>query len=132
MRALVFPPDEALSNAGVYGVDDRHIVRYTFSGAAARPLLANAPDVADLLERGERALSRYVPVDRCERVAFVGKVISTGLCAYARDQAGFVAGLERELPRLPGLELTGDYLQGASIEACFRASLACTARLSAR
>jgi oxygen-dependent protoporphyrinogen oxidase len=132
MRALVFPPDEALSNAGVYGVEDRHIVRYTFSGAAARPLLANAPDIADLLERGERALARYVPVDRRERVAFVGKVMPTGLCAYARDHAGLIAGLERELPRLPGLELTGDYLQGASIEACFRASLACAARLSAR
>jgi oxygen-dependent protoporphyrinogen oxidase len=132
MRALVFPPDEALSNAGVYGIDDRHIVRYTFSGAAARPLLAGAMGAAELLERGERALTRYVPVAGRERVAFVGRVMSTGLCAYARDQAGFVAGLERELPRLGGLELTGDYLQGASIEACFRASLATAARLSAR
>ena len=131
VRALVFGRDEALSNAGVYGVADRHIVRYTFSGAAARPVLASEPDVAHLLDLGEQALAKYVPVSKGERVSFVGKVMQTGLCAYARDHVRFTAGLRSELGRLPGLELTGDYMLGASIEACFRASLACANRLGA-
>ena len=61
----------------------------------------------------------------------IGKVMQTGLCAYARDHVRFTAGLRSELGRLPGLELTGDYMLGASIEACFRASLACANRLGA-
>jgi oxygen-dependent protoporphyrinogen oxidase len=131
MRALVFPPDQALSNAGVYGMTERHIVRYTFSGAAARDLLGNEPAIEHLLDLGERTLSSYVPVHRHERISFVGRVMGIGLCAYAPDYCGFIAGLHAELARLRGLELTGDYLQGASIEACFRASLASAVRIGA-
>jgi oxygen-dependent protoporphyrinogen oxidase len=130
VRALVFPPGEPLSNAGVYGINDRHIVRYTFSGAAARGLLASDPSPEDLLARGECVLSKFAPVSECSRASFVGRVMQIGLCAYALDHAGFIVGVESALRRLPGLELTGDYLQGASIEACFRASLACAERLT--
>jgi oxygen-dependent protoporphyrinogen oxidase len=130
VRALVFPGGEPLSNAGVYGIEDRHIVRYTFSGAAARPMLADDPSIEALLDHGERALARFVPLAKGRRVSFVGKVMQVGLCAYAIDHVGFAAGIDSALPRLPGLELTGDYFQGASIEACFRASLRCADRLS--
>lgn len=130
MRALVFPEGEALSNAGVYGIEERHIVRYTFSGAAARPLLAGNPDIAELLDHGERLLARFVPVRSEERVSFAGKVMPIGLCAYSEDHMGFAAGIDGALRRIPGLHLAGDYLQGASIEACFRASFACADRLS--
>jgi oxygen-dependent protoporphyrinogen oxidase len=130
VRALVFPRNQPLSNAGAYGINDRHIVRYTFSGAAARGLLASDPSPEGLLARGERILSKFAPVGECSRASFVGRVMQTGLCAYALDHAGFIVGIESALRRLPGLELTGDYLQGASIEACFRASLACAERLA--
>jgi protoporphyrinogen/coproporphyrinogen III oxidase len=131
MRALVFPADRALSNAGVYGMNERHIVRYTFSGAAARALLASEPEIEHLLDLGEHTLSSYIPVHRHERISFVGRVMRIGLCAYASDHRGFIAGLHAELCRLRGLELTGDFLQGASIEACFRASLASAVRIGA-
>jgi oxygen-dependent protoporphyrinogen oxidase len=129
VRALVFPGDEPLSNAGAYGQDERHIVRYTFSGAAARALLASEPDIAYLLDCGERVLSEYIPVNRNERLSFVGRTMPIGLCAYAFDHCSFITTLAAELHRLPGLALTGDYLEGASIEGCFRASLACAARI---
>ena len=131
MRALVFPAGEPLSNAGAYGPDERHIVRYTFSGAAARGLLASAPQIEQLLDRAEQTLSNYIPVNRGERVAFVGKTMSVGLCAYAFDHSSFAARLQAELSRIEGLELTGDYLEGASIEGCFRASLAAAGRVAA-
>jgi len=128
-RALVFPDDAPLSNAGAYGPDERHIVRYTFSGAAARGPLASAPNMEHLLDLGEYALSRYVSVKRDERISFVGKTMRIGLCAYARDHSTFIAALAAELRQLPNLEMTGDYLQGASIEGCFRASFASAVRI---
>ena len=131
VRALVFPEDQPLSNAGVYGVEERHIVRYTFSGAAAQAMLASDPEPEQMLDEAERILAKYVPVSCRERVSFVGKVMRVGLCAYARRHARFMNGIEGTLRRFPGVELTGDYLQGASIEACFRASLACTDRIRA-
>ena len=120
-----------MSNAGVYGMTERHIVRYTFSGAAARDLLGSEPEIEHLLDLGERTLSSYVPVHSRERISFVGRVMGIGLCAYAPDYRAFIAALDAELRRLSGLELTGDYLQGASIEACFRASLASAVRIGA-
>ena len=131
VRALVFPDDQPLSNAGVYGLEDRHIVRYTFSGGAAQAMLENEPGAERMLDEAERILARYIPVSRRERVSFVGKVMPVGLCAYTRGHAQFANGIEGALRRLPGLELTGDYMQGASIEACFRSSLACADRIRA-
>jgi protoporphyrinogen/coproporphyrinogen III oxidase len=129
VRALVFPEDQPLSNAGVYGLEERHIVRYTFSGGVAQAMLQDEPRPERMLDEAERILARYVPVSRHERVSFVGKVMPIGLCAYTGGHARFAKGVESVLRRLPGLELTGDYLQGASIEACFRSSLACADRI---
>ena len=130
VRALVFPPDQILSNAGVYGVEERHIVRYTFSGRTARELLAGEPDIATLVDLGEKALAQYIPVSGTERISFAGKVMKAGLCAYTPDHERFVAGMLDQLRLLPGLELAGDYLRGASIEACFQAARDCADRLS--
>lgn len=125
VRALVFPADSPLSNAGAYGIDDRNRVRYTFSGRRARELLASAPSVERLVLEGERALDPYIPVRDKQRLGFAGKVLTTGLCAYAEDFSGFAEALAREVSLLPGLSLTGDYLAGASLENCFRAAKRC-------
>ncbi|MDJ0647678.1 MAG: FAD-dependent oxidoreductase [Xenococcaceae cyanobacterium MO_188.B19] len=129
-RALVFNAEEPLSNAGSYGINDRHIVRYTFSGRAARPYIESDMDAAKLLEIAEEALNRYIPVDASERIQFVSQRMSTGLCAYTHNYPEFDRSIQSQLKTLPGLEITGDYIQGASIEACFRAAQASVERVT--
>jgi protoporphyrinogen/coproporphyrinogen III oxidase len=123
-RALVFNPEEPISNAGSYGVNDRHIVRYTFSGRVARPYIESDMDAIKLLEIAEKTLNRYIPVDASDRIQFVFQRMSTGLCAYTHNYPEFYNQVQFQLETLPGLEITGDYIQGASIEACFRAAKA--------
>jgi oxygen-dependent protoporphyrinogen oxidase len=122
VRALVFPPESPLSNAGAYGVDDRHIVRYTFSGRAARTFLGEDPDAMALVKMGEAELTRYIPVPARTRQHIVAVHWQHGLCAYGRNHDERLSRIDDEVSRLPGLTLTGDYVQGASIEACFRAA----------
>ncbi|HVT18275.1 MAG TPA: FAD-dependent oxidoreductase [Thermoanaerobaculia bacterium] len=131
VRALVFDEEEPLSNAGSYGVHDLHIVRYTFSGRKARPYLRGAVDMEALLRLGEERLNRHIPVDRRERLRFVGRHYELGLCAYTPHYGRFAGKLQRELGTLPGLYLAGDYLCGASLEACFRAAEKCVAAIAA-
>ena len=45
-----------------------------------------------------------------------------GYCAYSRHHASRLDRVDTALTDLPGLTLTGDWLRGASIEACFRAA----------
>ncbi|MCP4655466.1 MAG: FAD-dependent oxidoreductase [bacterium] len=129
VRALVFGSDCALSNAGVYGINDMNILRYTFSGCRARELMQEL-GTDELLRYGEENLSRYVAVSSELRVRFAARHFRNGLCAFAPRHAPFVQSLESTLDRLPGLYLTGDYLQGASIEACFRAAQRCCDRIA--
>jgi oxygen-dependent protoporphyrinogen oxidase len=53
-----------------------------------------------------------------------------GLCAYTPYHAAFLASIGREADSVRGLHLTGDYIQGASIEACFRSARACVRRIA--
>ncbi|MGF1512798.1 MAG: protoporphyrinogen/coproporphyrinogen oxidase [Elainellaceae cyanobacterium] len=129
VRALVFDAEEAISNAGSYGVSDRHIVRYTFSGRTARKYIESEMDTEKLLQIAETALNRHIPVDASERVQYVARRWSEGLCAYTSHHEEFSRDLEAQVEQLEGLYLTGDYLQGAAIEACFRASKACAAKV---
>src|SRR5262249_7077157 len=108
-----------------------NVVRYTFSGRAARPHLGDGPDLESLLRLGEERLNRHLPVAGAHRLGFVGRSFETGLCAYTRHFQRFAAELRHELRALPGLYLAGDYLCGASIEACFRAAELCAAAVAA-
>ncbi|MGP1371181.1 MAG: protoporphyrinogen/coproporphyrinogen oxidase [Almyronema sp.] len=130
VRALVFDADEPLSNAGAYGVNDRHIVRYTLSGRTARPYIESNRDTAELLQIAEATLNRHIPVSAADRVQFVSRRWSLGLCAYAADHKTFSQTLAAQLDAVPGLFLTGDYRQGASIEACFQAGKACAEQVA--
>ena len=131
VRALVFDQGEVLSNAGSYGINDLDLVRYTFSGRRARRFLARESEPEAWLRRGEELLGRYLPVDPSERIEFVARRFDRGLCAYVPHYERFSSGLTEQLRALPGLFLTGDYLRGASIEACFRASQSCASRIVA-
>lgn len=122
VRALVFDASEPVSNAGAYGVDQRHIVRYTFSGRAAREELRQAASPEELLARAESNLDRWFPVARAERLDFVSRRWDDAYCAYSPHHHRFLAELRARLARHSGLQLAGDYLRGVSIEACFRSA----------
>ncbi len=131
VRALVFDAEEPISNAGSYGINDRHIVRYTFSGRVARKYIELNIDAEELLKIAEETLNRYIPVDASERVQFVYQRMLTGLCAYTHDYAEFSKSIQSQLTDILGLYITGDYIQGASIEACFRAAKLCVETIKA-
>jgi oxygen-dependent protoporphyrinogen oxidase len=117
-RAFVQPAGSPLSNAGAYGVHDRHIVRYTFSGRAHRA--AERTD-EELLAIAEAQLGKQAELARAERVAAVTKRWERAYCGYSRHHSARLARIQRAVEPLDRLELTGDYRRGASIEACFRA-----------
>jgi oxygen-dependent protoporphyrinogen oxidase len=129
-RAFVFDGNEVVSNAGAYGVNDLHLVRYTFSGRTSRRFGSDSMDPETLLRMGEAALGRYVPLRGNARRRFVARRFNPGLCAYAPHHGRFIDGVRQELSTVGGLHLTGDYIQGASIEACFRSASACVAQLA--
>ncbi len=131
VRALIFPPGEPVTNAGAYGMSARHIVRYTFSGRAARELVGAGADLAQLLAIGEERLGRHFPVDPAARRGFVGRGWDAAYCGYLPRHADFMGRVNGLLGRLEGLHLTGDYVRGVSIEACFRAGRECAERVAA-
>lgn len=131
VRGVVFGTGEPVSNAGAYGVSDLDVVRYTFSGRAARGELAAGADPEALLELAEAQLGRYLPVAAARRRDFVHRSWRHGYCAYLPRYADFLDGVLARVGGIPGLELTGDYLRGASIEACFRAARDCVERVAA-
>lgn len=126
IRALTFPADSPLSNAGAYGVTDRHLVRYTFSGRAARALPGDDEELAAL---AERHLGAHLDLDAPKRLDTATARWQHGLCAYAPAHTRTLSAVDTLTAALPGLTLTGDYARGASIEACVRAAEERTDRL---
>ncbi len=129
LRAVTFDDSNAISNAGAYGVDDLKTVRYTFSGRGARPLLARQLDGESLVRQAEAVLSAYLPVNERDRVRFVAKQYALGLCAQSPDRRELARVMSEELAKVSGLYLTGDYLRGASLEACCRAASECASSI---
>ena len=122
VRAVVFGPEEALSNAGAYGTRDLNLVRFTFSGRRARALTEQEPDPEHLVGIAETALAPHADVVGNPRRAMIAHRFLPGLCAYHEDQTGFLERLRSAEAAMAGVHLTGDYLRGCSIEACFAAA----------
>jgi oxygen-dependent protoporphyrinogen oxidase len=131
VRAIVFDAQSPLSNAGCYGVNDLDLVRYTLSGRAAADI-DDASEPSEVLERAERELGRFVKVRASERIGYVSKHFRHGLCAYGPYHHRFIGRCLEWERGVPGLVLTGDYLRGASIEACFQAAFDGVERLKRR
>jgi len=125
IRALAFDANEPISNAAAYSINSLNIVRYTFSGRTARRHLESSADTTELLRIAESTLNQHIPVRASDRVRFIAQQYSTGLCAYTPHYPEFYAAFQSQQETLQGLHMTGDYLQGASIEGCFRAAKAC-------
>jgi oxygen-dependent protoporphyrinogen oxidase len=107
-------------------------VRYTLSGRAARPLIERGVPVETLLDIAESILDRHIAVKRHERRAFVARAFDPGLCAYAPHHERVLEALEAVPRTIGGLHLTGDYVRGASIEACMRAARETVARIETK
>jgi protoporphyrinogen/coproporphyrinogen III oxidase len=121
VMALSFGKNEILSSAGAYGNNDLDIVRYTFSGgAASRSVNANS-DPEQLLRTAEDLLARYCPKVKGNRRGYVYRYFAEGHCAYAPYHHRVMQTVEQKLSGL-AVEVTGDYVKGASVEACFMAS----------
>jgi oxygen-dependent protoporphyrinogen oxidase len=80
----------------------------------------------------ERILDRRIPVKREERRGFVARVFDPGLCAYSPHHERVLEALHAAPRRIAGLQITGDYVRGASIEACMGAAREAAAALDIR
>jgi protoporphyrinogen/coproporphyrinogen III oxidase len=130
VRALAMD-DGPCSNAGAYGREHRHIVRYTFSGRQARNARPSGDQIEEWLGEGEERLRRHIPTSRgATRVASVSRHWSNGYCGYVPFHGRFLSAVRTAVSALPGLALAGDYLLGASLEACFRSGKQAAAKLA--
>lgn len=128
VRAIVFDEKSALSNAGCYGLEDLHVVRYTLSGRKAREI-GDDTDPLRVIDQAEKELGRYVPVSAKDRVDFVYRRFSRGLCSYTPYHHRLLGEIKAFQERNPLVGLSGDYVFGASIESCFRAGQVCAESL---
>jgi oxygen-dependent protoporphyrinogen oxidase len=120
------------TNAGSYGAEDRHIVRYTFSGRAARAE-ASQEQLDEWTDAAEERLRRHIPDGRgAQRVQSVSTHWPAAYSAYLPFHGDFLADVRRAVGETPGLVLAGDYLRGVSIDACFRSGTDAAVELAAQ
>ena len=72
-----------------------------------------------------RKLRTRVAVRSADRVRYVARRFDPGLCAYTSHAHAFRERIAASVRELPGLYVTGDFMRGASIEACFHAAREC-------
>ncbi|WP_158674674.1 protoporphyrinogen/coproporphyrinogen oxidase [Streptomyces hoynatensis] len=136
VRALAMHDGGPCSNAGSYGMEDRHIVRYTFSGRNGRTgkdgqSLTTAPEqLEEWVGEAEERLTRYLSASRAKRVNSVSRAWDAAYCAYSPFHSEFLTEVRAAVASVPGLELSGDYLWGVSLEACARSGNEAGAKLS--
>jgi oxygen-dependent protoporphyrinogen oxidase len=116
------------SNAGVYGVDDLNIVRYTFSGRAARPM-PSADELESWIDDAEKLIRGLLDVGDLNRINVRTRIWPAAYCAYLPFYGEFLSKVGAEVASVPGIELAGDYLRGAPLEACFRSGQEAAQRL---
>ncbi|MBF0585551.1 FAD-dependent oxidoreductase [Prosthecochloris sp. N3] len=121
-RAMIFGSQSLVSNAGAYGIGDRNLVRYTFSGRASRDLLEKGLPAERMIALAEEAIEPYFSVSAGSRESSVYRRFSPGLCAYSAYHYSLLEALDRYLGTWRGVSVTGDFRRGASIEACCRAA----------
>ena len=129
VRAIVFQSGSIVSNAGCYGRGALDTVRYTLSGRKARHI-SGLCDPAEVLSEAERTLGRFVPVSARDRIEYVHRRLPLGLCGYTPYHHRLVRNIESWDIEASGVALTGDYVYGASIEACFRSARDCADRVA--
>lgn len=123
-RAFIFPPDHHLSNAGAYGMNELNIVRYTFSGKTSHDFLASEPSSEELLRIAQQEFTEHTGITLPKPLkAKTGTVLSSGLSAYSKNHTHTLSEIRENLSEISDLYLAGDYIEGVSIEACYRSGL---------
>ncbi|RDI46440.1 FAD-dependent oxidoreductase [Nocardia mexicana] len=128
VRSIAFDSGPC-SAAGVYGINDLDIVRYTFSGRAARP----QPDERQLaawIDSAESRVRELLGTGPVAKLRTVTRSWPEAHCAYVPDHGEFLAKVREQADSIVGLELAGDYLLGAQLEACYRSGVAAATRLA--
>lgn len=109
------------SNAGAYGTEDLDLVRYTFSGRRGRLDSPTTEEVDRLIADAETRLAESLGRPTPDRLDWTWKHWPAAYCAYTRHHAWLRDQIAHEMRPLTGrLALAGDYLLGASLEACCR------------
>ncbi|MEV6560072.1 FAD-dependent oxidoreductase [Nocardia sp. NPDC051756] len=119
VRAIALD-DQPCSNAGSYGKETRNIVRYTFSGKHGRLTDPADTDVLDLVTDTEHQLRTHLGTARQPRTSAAVRHWPQAYCGYLPHHSDFLDALTAAAAPLTGLALAGDYLLGASVEACCR------------
>lgn len=112
--------DGPCSNVGAYGVNDRDIVRYTFSGKLGRLEDPSEEYLRELIRSTERKLENYLGISVPAQVRGVFRHWTTAYCAYASDYPRLLGSIREQTESVRGLVLAGDYLKGVSLESCCR------------
>lgn len=115
-----FGKESVLSSVGYYGNDNTKLIRYSFSGTEARKLLEQKKTIAELAVEGEKEVEKYTDEDLGKNIGSVGQILPRGLCAYSADHQILLENITKEVRQIQGLQLAGDYIEGVSIEGCFR------------
>ncbi|MFL6077963.1 MAG: FAD-dependent oxidoreductase [Mycobacteriales bacterium] len=123
--------DGPCSDAAAYGMRDRHLVRYTFSGRDGRVPDPAPERLAAWIAETERRLVVYLGGTMPARVRQVDRHWEAGYCAYVPFVGDFLADVRQAVAGLPGLELAGDYLWGIDLEACARSGVDASTRMHA-
>lgn len=129
VRALAMD-DGPCSNAGSYGRNDRHIVRYTYSGRQGRLTDLSEPAIDKLTSETEEKLRTHLGAPHAERVNTLVKHWDAAYSGYLPHHPGFLAEVRGHVEGVAGLELAGDYILGVAIEGCARSGRAAAGRLA--
>jgi oxygen-dependent protoporphyrinogen oxidase len=122
IRAMVFDKDQPISNIGAYGINDLNVVRYTFSGKVFRDEFGKKLTPERAIKLAERLVPNEFNIKGNKRVNYIYNYWDKGLCAYSPCHHKNLQLINSELEKNKKISLAGDYIKGASIEACFSSS----------
>ncbi|MRH92062.1 NAD(P)-binding protein [Nocardia sp. SYP-A9097] len=113
--------DGPCSNAGSYGINQRNIVRYTFSGRHGRVISPTAEVIETMVGDAEALLVEYLGIDKPARTDIVTRHWDQAYCAYGPNYAELLEQVHSLIEQIGGnISLAGDYILGASMENCCR------------
>jgi oxygen-dependent protoporphyrinogen oxidase len=132
VRAIAMD-DGPCSNAGSYGINQRNMVRYTFSGRQGRVHKPTEGDIEQMVADVEARLVKYLHIRKPSRVDMVTRHWDQAYCAYGPHYADVLDAMETHIRNSGGnLALAGDYMLGVSLENCCRSGRAAASALTAR
>lgn len=129
MNSIMFDQGSVLGHCSANRMYQRNRVRFTLSGAAARPYLASGDEA--LIMAAEQAFRRRHPIEGKLVYAHVQRHLG-GICAYAPRFTATKRALLAHFAGIEGLEIAGDYLEGHNMEGCLTSAELAVARLGRR